>query len=99
MSDFLVVMLRRFRRVRGMRIDDELVFRDRKWPGEQWKSTDESIFQIFESRDWPLLLFSILCLDGIENELGIFRVGIILIYIYYVEYSILDFFLNMREKV
>lgn len=47
----------------------------------------------------PLLLFSILCLDGIENELGIFRVGIILIHIYYVEYSILDFFLNMREKV
>lgn len=34
-----------------------------------------------------------------ENELGIFRVGIILIHIYYVEYSILDFFLNMREKV
>lgn len=97
MSDFLVVMLRRFRRVRGMRIDDELVFRDRKWPGEQWKSTDESIFQIFESRDWPPP--PLLYLDGIENELGIFRVGIILIRIYYVEYSILDFFLNMREKV
>lgn len=39
------------RRVRGMRIDDKLVFRDRKWPGRTVKADRrESIFQIFESR-------------------------------------------------
>lgn len=56
------------RRVRGMRIDDELVFRDRKWPGRTVKADRrESIFQIFESRiAIDPLLFHILCLDGTE---------------------------------